>query len=52
MILHLYFARRFLMSFLALVGILFSLIYLVDLVDLLRDFADTDVKLGDGMGWE
>jgi lipopolysaccharide export system permease protein len=46
MILHLYFARRFLMAFLALTGLLFSLIALVDLIDLLREFGEEDVSFG------
>ena len=50
MILHFYFARRFLTSFLSLTLLLFCLIALVDLIDLLRDFAEADVSLGKVMG--
>ena len=50
MILHLYFARRFLMSFLTITVLLFSLIAIVDLIDLLRDFAEADVSFAQVAG--
>ena len=50
MILHLYFARRFLMAFLGLAALLFCFIALVDAIDLLRDFAETEVSLGPVLG--
>ena len=46
MILHLYFARRFFMSFLIITGVLAALVMLVDGVDQARRFADDDV------GWD
>ena len=46
MILHFSFARKFLTTFLGIAAILFCLIALVDLIDLLRDFTDADVTLG------
>jgi lipopolysaccharide export system permease protein len=46
MILHLYFARRFFMSFLVITGVLAALVMLVDGVDQARRFADDDV------GWD
>ncbi|WP_298969738.1 LPS export ABC transporter permease LptG [uncultured Roseobacter sp.] len=46
MILHLYFARRFAMSFLVLTAVLFSLVALVDLVDQTRGFSDFDISFG------
>ena len=42
MILHLYFARRFLTTFLGIGGIFFLIILSVDLVDQLRRFASAD----------
>lgn len=47
MILHLYFARRFVISFLALTGVLLCFILLVDLVDTARRFGDRDIGFGD-----
>ncbi len=44
MILHLYFARRFLGLICAIGALLFCLVALVDLMDLLRDFAESDVS--------
>ncbi|WP_299671272.1 LPS export ABC transporter permease LptG [uncultured Roseobacter sp.] len=46
MILHVYFARRFLTSFLVLTLVLFSLVALIDLVDQAGDFSDLDVSFG------
>lgn len=46
MILHLYFARRFFVNFLALTVVLFSLVALVDLVDQTRSFSDLGVSFG------
>ena len=46
MILHLYFAHRFFMSFLVITGVLAALVMLVDGVDQARRFADDDV------GWD
>ncbi|MEP4198062.1 MAG: LPS export ABC transporter permease LptG [Aliishimia sp.] len=44
MILHLYFARKFLMTFLSISALLFFLIAMVDLIELMRDLADADVS--------
>lgn len=46
MILHLYFARKFLISFASITAVLFVLIALVDLIELLRDFSDAEVSFG------
>lgn len=46
MILDLYLARRFVMAFIGLALVLFFLIALVDVIDLLRDFAELDVSFG------
>lgn len=46
MILHLYFARRFVVTFLGLAVVLFCFIALVDLIDLLRDFENAEVSVG------
>jgi lipopolysaccharide export system permease protein len=46
MILHLYFARRFLTAFLGLALLLFFFIALVDAIDLMRDFSELDVSFG------
>lgn len=46
MILHLYFARRFLISITMLLAVMFALIALVDSVEIMRDFADSDVSFG------
>ena len=43
MILHLYFARRFLMSFLLITAVLFALVVLVDAVDQARKFSSYDI---------
>lgn len=50
MILHLYFARRFLVAFLGLAALLFCFIALVDVIDLLRDFSEADVSFGRILG--
>ena len=47
MILHLYFARRFLTTFLGILGIFFLIILSVDLVDQLRRFASADATFFD-----
>jgi lipopolysaccharide export system permease protein len=44
MILHRYFARRFLTSFLLLTVVLYALVALVDIVDQARRFSDSDVS--------
>ena len=44
MILHLYFARKFLWMIAAIGGLLFFLIVLIELIDLLRTFAEADVS--------
>ena len=49
MILHRYFARRFTMSFLAITGVLFALVVLIDAVDTARRFADVDIGFGNVM---
>jgi lipopolysaccharide export system permease protein len=43
MILHLYFARRFAMTFLMITAVLFALVVLVDAVDQARRFSDHDI---------
>lgn len=43
MILHLYFARRFLMAVIVITTVLFALIMLVDLVEQTRKFGDYDI---------
>ncbi len=50
MILHLYFARRFAMSFLALTAVLFALVVLVNLVEETRRAGGLDISLGQIMG--
>ncbi len=45
MILHLYFARKFLINFASISVLLFSLIFVFDMVELMRDFADLDVQV-------
>lgn len=50
MILHLYFARKFLGLFGAIAALLFSLIVFVDLVDLLRGFAGAEVGFTQVLG--
>lgn len=50
MILHLYFAQRFLMRFLAVLGIFFLLLVLFDLVDQVRRFGPTEASFGDIVG--
>lgn len=48
MILHTYFARRYAIIFLGLTAIFFCMSALVDLIDLLRDYAENDaVSFGD-----
>ncbi|MBT9383224.1 LPS export ABC transporter permease LptG [Pseudooceanicola sp. CBS1P-1] len=46
MILHLYFARRFLRSFLLIFGVFFLLTLFIDLVEELRKFSDDGVGFG------
>ena len=46
MILHLYFARRFIMGFILISAVLFSLLVLVDMVDQARRFSSYDI------GWK
>jgi lipopolysaccharide export system permease protein len=46
MILHFYFARRFAMTFLAITGVLFVLVVLIDAVEQARKFAQFDI------GWQ
>ena len=43
MILHLYFARRFIMGFILISAVLFSLLVLVDMVDQARRFSNYDI---------
>merc|ERR1712137_298558 len=43
MILHLYFARRFIMGFILISAVLFSLLVLVDMVDQARRFGSYDI---------
>ncbi len=50
MILHYYFARRFIWSFLIITMILYSLVALVDLVDQTRKFGDLGVSFGQLVG--
>ena len=49
MILHLYFARRFAMTFLLITAVLFSLVVLVDAVDQARRFSSYDIGFGNVM---
>ena len=46
MILHLYFARRFLMTFLGLLAVFFLLLALIDLVEQLRRFSSEGIGFG------
>ena len=50
MILHLYFARRFAMLVLLLMGVLFSLMILIDLIEQTRRFSSFDVSFGQRLG--
>ncbi len=50
MILHTYFARRFLMSFFGLGGIMFCLIFLVDMIEQTRRYAKFDLSMGQIVG--
>ncbi len=45
MILHRYFARRFLLSFLAVFGIFFAMLWSLDLIDQVRRFGAVDASL-------
>lgn len=47
MILHRYFARRFLMTFLGVAGIFFLIMLFIDLVDQLRRYANTEATFVD-----
>jgi lipopolysaccharide export system permease protein len=46
MILHYYFARKYLWRLTSIAGILYALIVLVELMDIMRDFVDVDVSFG------
>ena len=46
MILHRYFARRFLLSFLGVFGIFLAMLLLLDLIDQVRRFGGADASLG------
>lgn len=50
MILHRYFARRFLMAFLLITSVLFGLIVLVDLIEQTRRFSEFDITMGQRLG--
>ncbi|WP_300030814.1 LPS export ABC transporter permease LptG [uncultured Roseobacter sp.] len=50
MILHLYFARRFFLSFLVITFVLFALVALVDLVDQTRKFGDFGISFPQILG--
>ena len=50
MILHVYFARRFAMSFLFLTGVFYALVVLVDLIEQTRKFSDLGVSLQQRIG--
>ena len=50
MILHVYFARRFAMSFLFLTGVFYALVVLVDLIEQTRKFSDLGVSLKQRIG--
>jgi lipopolysaccharide export system permease protein len=50
MILHFYFARRFLMAFLLVFTVLFALIVLIDLVEQARRFGSIDLGWGSVLG--
>ena len=47
MILHMYFARRFAMTFLLITGVLFTLVVLLDAVEQARSFARFGVSAGE-----
>ena len=46
MTLHLYFARRFLRSFLMVLGVFFAILALIDLVEQIRRFGDEGASFG------
>ncbi len=46
MILHYYFARKYLWRLASIAAILYALIVLVELMDIMRDFVDVDVSFG------
>lgn len=50
MILHTYFARRFLVSFAGLGAIMFSLMFLVDIIDQTRKYSEFDLSFGQLIG--
>lgn len=50
MILHRYFARRFLMTFLGVFGIFFLIMVLIDVVEQLRRYGSTDASFWDVFG--
>lgn len=50
MILHLYFAKRFLLSLLVITAVLMAMVMLVDLIDQTRRFADQGVTFGQRLG--
>ena len=50
MILHRYFARRFLLSFLAVFGIFFAMLWSLDLIDQVRRFGGVDASLREIVG--
>ncbi|MEM9342662.1 MAG: LPS export ABC transporter permease LptG [Pseudomonadota bacterium] len=46
MTLHLYFARRYLLSFAAVFAALFTILVLIDMVEQIRRFSETDIGFG------
>lgn len=50
MILHQYFARKFLFNFLALLAIMFGLVFVVEIIEQARRFSGRDVTFGDVAG--
>ena len=50
MILHRYFARRFMLSFLAVFGIFFAMLWSLDLIDQVRRFGGANASLGQIVG--
>ena len=47
MILHLYFAKRFAITFLGVLGVFFMIMLFLDLVEQLRRFSRVDASFGD-----
>ncbi|NRB05618.1 MAG: LPS export ABC transporter permease LptG [Rhodobacteraceae bacterium] len=50
MILHAYFARKFLLNFLALFAIMFGLVFVIDVIDQTRKFSSFDISFREVLG--